>query len=284
MKVENWMDQEDPFLKKREIEIHHNYHENLADKEVSLSKLFESDQRKIRIDSLNYFINKTGVKFHGKILEVGAGDGWCSAYIGRNFSYDELYTMEINKAAIERLIPKVFKVAEIDTSKSTLVLGSFNNIKLKNYFDVVVVMGALHHSSNLYSTFKSIYESLKPGGWLVAQEPSMHNDTLNNFYFEREKQEVNFKKLETVKNSDRSDVFYRECEYRTAGFHVGFDFYSADLSNQNTKKSFFDFMKKKEMKVVDKSRPANILIYAQKPLNANSFPVTNWEENFKNQK
>ena len=275
MEYENWLPEDDTFLKKREIEIHNKFHNDLASKKITTERLFETETRKFRIGALEEALLKSNAKVQGNVLELGAGDGWCSAYLLLKHSISKIYTMEINKSAIEKLIPKVFDVCNIDQSKSTLVLGSFNNIKKNNYFDFVFAMGALHHSGNLYKTFKNIYQSLKPGGWLIAQEPYMHNETNNSFYFKRDVEEINFKNIARVKNNERTDVFYRECEYRVAGFHSGFDYNSSRILKPKEKKKISLFNKTIPENL---DKPNNLIIYAQKPTNMpERKPITNWE-------
>ena len=94
-------------------------------------------------------------------------------------------------------------------------------------------------------------------------------------YFNRDEQEINFKEITKVQNNERTDVFYRECEYRVAGFHAGFDYQSSRILKpaEEKKVSFFN---KTIPENIDK--PNNLIIYAQKPKNnTNKRPITNWE-------
>ena len=275
MKIVDWSPDEDQFLKKKEIEIHEQYHAHLAQKNLSKKDIFQLPQRKLRINTLNKALRLSGEgQLHGEVLEVGAGDGWCSAHILLNHpKVENMYTMEINKPAVESLIPKVLETVGADTNKSTLVKGSFNDIKLENHFDFVIAMGAIHHSSNLYQTLSTIYRSLKPGGWFIAQEPYMNNNTRNDYYITRENETVDFKGLLSVKNNERTDLFYRECEYRTAALHAGFDFNYRDASrDMNLWKRWL------KDKIKGRIHIGNMVIFAQKPKKEVPLPLpTAWE-------
>ncbi|MEQ8584193.1 MAG: class I SAM-dependent methyltransferase [Marinoscillum sp.] len=274
MKILDWHPGEDTLLKGKEIEVHEIYHSHLATQELTKSKILKNSKRQMRAKALEKALRKIGKTLKGNVLELGAGDGWCSAYILSKYysQLAEVHTMEINPAAINQLIPKVFDVVGVKTDKSTLIHGSFNNIQVEDYYDFVVVMGAIHHSSNLFKTFTEIQKALKPGGWLIAQEPYMVDDTMNSFYINRQNKVDDFKGLTQVKNGDRSDVFFRACEYRTAAFHAGFDyrtFINPDLSLWYFKRALLR---------QNAGRPKNMTIYAQKPLAGLQLPTpTGWE-------
>ncbi|MSO73324.1 MAG: methyltransferase domain-containing protein [Rhodospirillaceae bacterium] len=67
-------------------------------------------------------------------------------------------------------MPQVQKVLGADSSKIQRVFGSFNSIPIENEMDLVVSIGALHHSESLFVTLSECFKALKPGGWLVATE------------------------------------------------------------------------------------------------------------------
>jgi SAM-dependent methyltransferase len=270
MKYEDWSPTEDSFLKPMEIEIHESYHRSLIEKYKSEGDIF-SPHRYFRIRSLNKALKKTGV-ISGKVLEIGAGDGWCSAHLLKHYKLSEIFTMEISDAAAKELIPHVFNVCNVDASIATGVKGSFNNIRKTDYFDFVVAMGAIHHSENLFETFRNVYKSLKPGGWFIAQEPSKGNSTRNEFYFTRDEQEIDFKKMTKVVNRDRSDNFYRQCEYQTAAYHAGLNVDVNWLAGPKGLGNWFG------LKNLLSGKAKNVLIVGQKPLkNHERIPITSWE-------
>lgn len=274
MEILDWTPKSDLTLKSKEIEIHNTYHSDLAKKGLKFEELFETKTRKMRIKALRRAIELAQIKVEGEVLDVGAGDGWCSAYLLKNFpNISRAYAMEINDAAVNDLIPQTILTGGGDLSKAVAVKGSFNDIKLKNHFSVVTAMGALHHSANLGQTFKNIFDALKPGGWLLAQEPYMINSTPNSFYENRNREEVNFKGLLNISNSERTDVFYRECEYMVAGYHAGFNFNFEFVPKNYSKGGLF----KKPEAIISEDKPNNMIIYAQKPTDASdSPPLTAW--------
>lgn len=279
MKFKDWSPENDQYLKKKEIEIHDVYHADTASKELSEKDIFNSS-RMFRIKSLDYAVKRIGkTKLEGNILEIGAGDGWCSAYILKNHNPKSVHIMEINDSAIQKLIPKVLQTLGQEKKDITLVKGSFNHIPEKETFDYVIAMGAIHHSANLYKTLNQIYESLVPGGWFIAQEPYMTDNTPNSFYYNRNAETANFKGLLKVKNADRSDTFYRSCEYLTAGYHAGFDFqYEEARNSAYTLKKKLRHQVRSLVKKDVKAQAKNMVIFAQKPLNPVSLPTpTAWE-------
>lgn len=274
MKVLDWSPESDSFLKKKEIEIHSLYHGKLAEQAFTKEEIFGRRSIKMRIRALHQLLKMTGNStFSGKILDAGAGDGWCSAYLLDKYaSIEEIYTMEINENAIQSLIPKVIDTVKQDTSKVNLVRGSFNTIPLKSHFDYVVTMGALHHSNNLYQSFKAIFDSLKDGGCFLAQEPFLLDDVSNDFYHNRGEEVINFKGLVQVKNDDRTDLFYRLCEYRTAAYHAGFDIEVKDISwdRANWKRIARNFLK-------GRTQTHNMIFCARKPKTSRPRVPTAWE-------
>ena len=96
-------------------------------------------------------------------------------------------------------------------------------------------MGALHHSQNLKNTLKSLYNALKPNGMLIAQEPAMPDETKHNDY------QFKYNIIEErygnkIRNGDRYDRFFRECEYKYCLIINGFDILHWENFNRNLKK------------------------------------------------
>ena len=218
----DWFPKNDPFLKKGEIDIHEIIHEHKyqADDYVLNAK---------RLSQLAKAEKVIGSKISGNVLEVGAGDGSISVHLAQRDVVKKVYSMECNKPAVDHLIRRNFEKNGVSEQKYELVLGSFNDIKLKNYFDYAIALGVLHHSGNLIRTMKSIFSSLAPGGVLISQEPYMSSDTPNSVYYEKEKRLKTVQGIVTIKESERDDHFFRKCEYLTAFHHSGFEVKFIDI-------------------------------------------------------
>ncbi len=266
-----WSPENDSSIKEKEFQIHEEYHKSLVQKYKNESQVFSSF-RSFRIRCLEYANSEIG-PIKGDVLEIGAGDGWCSAYMLKNYQINSMYTMEITKAAINELIPHVYSLCGVNTDNTTLIRGSFNQIDYDSKFDFIIGMGAIHHSENLQLTFDNIYKALKPGGVFIAQEPAMIDETQNDFYNNRNQQETVFKKLFKVKNEERSDIFYRRCEYLTAAYHSGFNLKIKWLfpSNRGFKRVFGIDPK------LNTDKANNLLIMAKKPLDSvDANSVSRW--------
>jgi len=274
MQTINWQPERDPFLKDGERTLHHELHRIRSERLGDLQSVLNA--KAPRRASLDAAIAKLARKPHGSLLEVGAGDAWASAYLMTQFDFREVYIMEIDSSAVEHLIPQTLDLFNVDTSKVTTVLGSFNQIPLANHFDYIIAMGALHHSANLLRTMDALYRALKPGGVLLSQEPSMLDETPNAFYLEKLREHTTFPEGIEILNEKRSDIFYRRCEYRVAGLHAGFEMEVAELSQvvapveSEGKKAFWKwFLPKRPAErgadPPDKNKPSNIFITAHKP-------------------
>lgn len=283
MKRENWNPESDRYLKSGERELHQFLHSKRTNEAFDWKKILgKKDRRWIPFQRA---VSRCG-GIRGRILEVGAGDGWCSAAILRHYEVEESFIMEIDEAAIDSLIPETLRNFEVDDRKVTLVLGSFNAIPHVDYFDFIIAMGSLHHSENLFVTLRSLWTALKPGGALLSQEPAMADNTSNEFYRRRSQEVKKFEEGIQIRNDERSDNFYRKCEYLTALHHAGFEVIFEDLSSAHsgleTKKTIWSRIFGRESASVEvgplPNTPTNIFITAIKPLDCDGgLPTTAWE-------
>ena len=157
----------------------------------------------------------------GHVADVGCGSGYFGIGVAKYFdSVNKVDCIEASRVAVESVIPENISYYDV-SSKVVALEGSFDLLPNETY-DVVFAMGALHHSKNLSRTMHSIFKALKPGGLLVAQEPAMPDVTSHDAYFEKYNIVEERYKLR-IRNGDRYDRFFRECEYKYSLVNNGFD-------------------------------------------------------------
>ena len=234
-KVIDWHIQNDNSTKQKEIEIHELIH-----KKKSLKPLVTNNWR---LNILRKAERILGKKISGTILEIGSGNGYASVFIAQYRKIEKIYCSEVTHSGVDTLIRNNFESNQIPYEKYELVLGSFNNIPLKNKFDYVIALGALHHSSDLRKTLDEIYSCLAEDGILIAQEPYT-SDLLQNDYFIKRKNKIeNVQGIVKVRNSERDDNFFRKCEYLTAAYHSGFDKVYFNKLKGSLKQIIYNFIK-----------------------------------------
>jgi cyclopropane fatty-acyl-phospholipid synthase-like methyltransferase len=173
-----------------------------------------------RVSVFDRVESKLNISIGGKVLDMGCGSGYASIWLAKNKPVKRVYALEASEAAVKELLPRNIKYHGVG-DKVEAVLGSFDALPVSD-LDFVVSFGALHHSSCLLSTMRSISASLREGGYLLAQEPVMPNMTTNGAYIA--KYDVMEEKHGLkIRNGDRQDCFFREAEYITAAAFAGLD-------------------------------------------------------------
>ncbi|MEQ1861202.1 MAG: class I SAM-dependent methyltransferase [Chthoniobacteraceae bacterium] len=174
----------------------------------------------------------TGKPISGKVIEIGAGTGWCSAILSQRPHVEEVYALEYDRYCVETLMPMAHHAVGGREEKIRRVLGSFNLLKVGDgFFDLVVSIGALHHSENLRVTLGEAFRALKPGGHVIATELCEFNSFTQRENHAKRYTPIPAKQAETqlgvtgrsVTHAENSDHYFRLCEYEAAAFDAGFD-------------------------------------------------------------
>lgn len=214
--ITNWFPNNDRYTKDGEIKLHEKLH-NIK---------FKNGDLRARNDRLQYISDSEGIlgkKISGYILDIGCGNGYSSVHLAKSRDIKQVHALECDFPAVNKLIRSNFKTHNIAESKYELICGSFNDIKNTEFYNYVISLGAIHHSGSLIRTMKSIFNSLKPGGAFIAHEPYMNSFTPNSLYIKKEDTIKKVQGLISIKESERDDHFFRECEYLTAFHHSGFN-------------------------------------------------------------
>jgi 2-polyprenyl-3-methyl-5-hydroxy-6-metoxy-1,4-benzoquinol methylase len=112
-------------------------------------------------------LSKVDVNEQAHVLEVGCGAGFASDYLcGKYAKYTGLdYSKELIKSARQRNRRACVSFHVTD----------FFDFAPESRYDVIFMIGALHHMSDLPAAIRKSFALLKPGGSLVVNEPHPAN-------------------------------------------------------------------------------------------------------------
>lgn len=228
----NWLENtEEEYVRDGAVELQSSIHTNLLEQFSSpdaANRYLAGGRNAWRREALVKTQLVMGQEFSGTILEIGAGSGWFSSLLSTVPEVEKVYCMDYDPVSVQMLMPLVQKSIGANSQKIERVIGSFNNIPLTDELDMVVSIGAIHHSEHLFSTLEACFKALKPGGWLFASEPVYFDSESNAEILARYKKEdpTSLAKYGRVtKHEDNSDHYYRLCEMIAACYAAKFDVY-----------------------------------------------------------
>jgi SAM-dependent methyltransferase len=171
------------------------------------------------------YLCDNGFKLEGStVADIGCGTGYFGASLLRNHNVDHVDFYDV-APSLSTKIKETFEITKSTPSYQYICADIIDANLRGDQYDYVFCMGSLHHAYNLVRNFESIYKMLKPGGFLVAQEPSYSEvasySDLRSTYEER----LGFKaSASQTQNYPRHDFFFRLSEFccmgRLAGFEV----------------------------------------------------------------
>ncbi|MCI5135248.1 MAG: class I SAM-dependent methyltransferase [Candidatus Electrothrix sp. AW2] len=112
-------------------------------------------------------LSKVNVDGHAHVLEVGCGAGFAAEHLcGHYAKYTGLdYSKELIKSAQQRN----------RNANVSFHATDFFDFTSEPLYDVVLMIGVLHHMSDLPAALLKSFTLLKPGGFLVVNEPQPAN-------------------------------------------------------------------------------------------------------------
>ena len=154
------------------------------------------------------FLARTGYKFKGQIIEIGAGSCWLSSLISRQPDVEKIYAVEFSRKRLETWSPVCMELYGADAGKIERVHGDFNNLQVPDASCGAVVADAvLHHAEDLPFLLAEIRRALKPGGALIAF---------------REPTQATFKKVPLSFDELEYEHIYSRAQYETFLSEAGF--------------------------------------------------------------
>ena len=108
---------------------------------------------------------------HDRVLEVGCGAGYGARYLRGRFRH---YTgIDHSRRLIE------FATANNSAEGVRFEASSISEYDPPRPFDLILMIGVLHHLEDAASSLQTMARWLKPGGWIVANEPSPANPVVH---------------------------------------------------------------------------------------------------------
>lgn len=148
---------------------------------VSLKKI-ESIYTNISPKNLEKFLKKDKdiwKYFSGIGIDLGGGIGLVSSVIAKNNNVKKIYCLDVVKNAVKKCQPIfIKKILGKKYKKVISVLGSFNNLEIKNLsIDFCIAWDAMHHSNNISKTLSEVKRVLKNNGIFIIIDRAHNNST-----------------------------------------------------------------------------------------------------------
>lgn len=171
--------------------------------------------RRARRQRLRHSLARARVPADARMLELGCGAGWSVDYLaGRYGSYVGLDYSE-----------KLIDYARAFNTRPAVEFR-LDNIKSAAFdepFDLVFAIGVLHHMDDIEAGVRRAAAHLKPGGWLVANEPQPGNPVLEAARFVRKRVDPKYSDDQvTLGVAELTDIFERSGLTEVAVYPQGY--------------------------------------------------------------
>ena len=103
------------------------------------------------------------IKMFSKVLEVGCGTGQMSLFLSRY--QREIYSIDLSSGSLE--MAEEFRKKSSIENLFFLKISLFNLCFKKDFFDVIISNGVLHHTHNPRLAFMELTKHLKKEGYIV---------------------------------------------------------------------------------------------------------------------
>lgn len=105
---------------------------------------------------------------NSKVLDLGCGGGWLSAYLSKFENITSILAVDTSKNYLFNIMPGVIKIINGTSSKILPIEGMFSPLLVENEsLDMVVASASIHHADNLELLLVEINSKLKMGGHLM---------------------------------------------------------------------------------------------------------------------
>lgn len=162
----------------------------------------------------------------GKVLDLGAGQGFASAYLSSFASVRSVRALDYSVEACNLILQTAENFKGAKTSKLIVTQGSFTDIKDTDY-NLMVAFGAVHNAPDFELVFQQAYTALVNGGRLLVSDTCLVGmASLADEEYATERQIPNSYNFygQTLRYRDTNDYFRSVVDFiffaKKAGFRV----------------------------------------------------------------
>ena len=120
----------------------------------------------------------------GDVLEVGCGAGYSSRYLEGRFS--SFTGIDYSEQLID------FANGKFGDGQCRFEVANIKDYLPEQQFDLIFMIGVLHHLDDISLCMARMMEILRPGGWLVANEPQPANRFIRGLRAIRKRMDQNY--------------------------------------------------------------------------------------------
>lgn len=106
-----------------------------------------------------------------RVLEIGCGAGYAAKFLAGD--YEEYLGVDCAEELIK------YAIGSNASDRAAFLALDANDLKPDREFDVVLMIGVIHHFSDPAGTMQRIVSMVRPGGWVVANEPQSGNPIIS---------------------------------------------------------------------------------------------------------
>lgn len=121
---------------------------------------------------------------HRDLLEAGCGAGFSADYLRGN--YGSLTGIDYSQGLIDLANDQRFP------GKNHFEVANIKDYAPGRTFDLIFMIGVVHHIDDPLPAMKNLVSLLKPGGWLVANEPQPGNPLIHRMRLARKKMDEEY--------------------------------------------------------------------------------------------
>ncbi|MFP3938675.1 MAG: class I SAM-dependent methyltransferase [Thermoanaerobaculia bacterium] len=124
--------------------------------------------RKQRLKSTLAAVPSDGENTYSKVAEVGCGAGFAAEYL--EGCYDEFLGVDYSSELIA-----LARRRYADRPDVRFVVADLLSWEPEQHFDMIFAIGVLHHLADIELALSRVRMAVRPGGWLVVNEPQPGN-------------------------------------------------------------------------------------------------------------